>query len=204
MLTIIFPNFNEKNINRMVCECQDLFPRARLIVANDPEGRGKGYATLQGIKHDLRFIPWLAEDIVVFIDGDGDIEPRMINRLLPFLEDYGIVVGTKPVANLPLKRRIITILSRLYIKIMFGLDMDTQTGIKAFRTSAIPWWESEKFLFDVELLYNAKKMGIKIIEVPIEITAISKDKGLKVLWTTLVDSLDIWFRVSFRKGKTKT
>lgn len=197
MLSIIIPSFNEKNINRIVCECQELFPRARIIVANDPDGRGKGFATLEGIKHDLKFIPWFSIDIVVFIDGDGDIEPRMINRLLPFVEDYGIVVGTKPVANLPLKRRIITILSRLYIKIMFGLDMDTQTGIKAFRTSAIPWWKSEGFLFDVELLYNAKKMGIKIIEVPIEITAISSDKGVKVLWETLVDSLNIWWRLKY-------
>ena len=203
MLTIIIPSFNEKNIHRMVAECEELFPQARIIVGEDSTGRGKGYATKEGVKHDLRFIPWKPEDIIVLIDGDGDIEPRMIKRLLPFLEDHGIVVGTKGLKDLPLRRKLITILSRIYIRGMFGLHVDSQTGIKAFRTGAIPWWESEKFLFDVELLVKAKRNGVRIVEVPIEITKISKTKSWRILWLTLIDSLAIWYRL-FVRGTTKT
>jgi glycosyltransferase involved in cell wall biosynthesis len=202
MLSIIIPSFNEKNIRKMTDECQEMFPQARIIVGNDPSGKGKGFATLEGVKHDLRFIPWKPEDIVVLIDGDGDIEPRMIKRLLPFLEDHGIVVGTKGIGGLPLRRKLITIVSRLYIRLMFNVHVDSQTGIKAFRTGLIPWWQSEGFLFDVELLAKAKRNGVKIIEVPIEIVSISKTKSWRVLWSTLVDSLKIWYRLSFR-GTTK-
>jgi glycosyltransferase involved in cell wall biosynthesis len=201
MITIILPSFNEKNLPKMTRECQELFPQARIIIGNDPTGRGKGYATLQGVKHDLRFIPWKAEDIIVFIDGDGDIELRMIKRLLPFLDDYGIVVGTKCLQGLPLRRKVLSMLSRFYIRVMFGLKIDTQTGIKAFRTGVIPWWTSEKFLFDVELLAKAKKNKIRIIEVPVDITGISKTKSWRVLWVTLVDSLRIWFRLWFQDIK---
>lgn len=203
MLSIIIPSFNEKNIRKMTDECQEMFPQARIIVGEDPTGRGKGFATLEGIKHDLRFIPWKPEDIVVFIDGDGDIEVRMIKRLLPFLEDHGIVVGTKGLKGLPLRRKLITIASRLYIRIMFGLTIDTQTGIKAFRTGVIPWWTSEGFLFDVELLAIAKRNGVRMLEVPIEVVSISKTKSWRVLWLTLMDSLAIWFRLCFPSVRAK-
>jgi len=203
MLSIIIPSFNEPNIKNMICECQQLFPTARIIVGNDISGRGKGYATMEGVKHELRFIPWLSEDIIVFIDGDGDIEPRMIKRLLPFLDDYGIVVGKKCLRGFPLRRKIITTLSRIYIRLMFGLTIDTQTGIKAFRAGTIPWWESEKFLFDVEILVKAKRTGVRILEVPVDITAISKTKSLGVLWIALVDSLKIWYRLFVPSAKTK-
>jgi glycosyltransferase involved in cell wall biosynthesis len=203
MLTIILPSFKEPNIKKMINECQEMFPQARIIVGNDPTGKGKGYAVLEGVKHDLRFIPWKPEDIIVFIDGDGDIPVRMIKRLLPFLEDHGIVVGTKGLKDLPLRRKLITIASRIYIRLMFGLTIDSQTGIKAFRTGVIPWWTNEGFMFDVELLVKAKRNKVRMLEVPIDVVSISKTKSWRVLWISLIDSIKIWCQLFFH-ATTKT
>jgi dolichol-phosphate mannosyltransferase len=197
MISIILPSHNEPNIKEMIKMCQAEFPLARIIVAEDKQGEGKGYATLKGIMYDQHFIPWLAEDIAVFIDADGDIHPRMIKRLLPFVDDFPIVVGSKAIGPLPFRRKIITILSRLYIKIMFGLDVDTQTGIKAFRTSAIPAWSDKGWLFDIELLVKAKRAGLRMIEIPVD-AYIHKNKSMGVLWKAFKDSLKIWYRLSSR------
>jgi hypothetical protein len=158
------------------------------------EGTGKGHALLKGFELDKKFIPVLEEDIVVFIDGDMDIHPKMIKRLLPFLDEYDIVVGRKWKKGMPLRRSILTSLSRIYIKIMFDQDVDTQTGLKAFKSSKIPEWQTKGFAFDIEVLCKAKKMGCSILEVPV-VAYVSDQKSMRVIWRALVDSLKIWFRL---------
>ena len=194
-LSIIMPSCNEKNVELMKVECRLLFPDAQIIVGDDFARRGKGYIIKQSIYNALG-------DIIVFIDGDMDIHPRMILRLLPFLSDFDIVVGSKSICGYPLRRKLITWLSRLYIKLMFNLDVDTQTGIKAFNRFKVPQWSLTGFFFDVELLYLAKKEGISMVEVPI-IAKSTKQKSMGVLWVTFVESVKVWFRLSFQSGAVK-
>lgn len=191
MLSIIIANYNEPNLDKVVNECQDLFPKARIIIGHDRHGVGKGYALLVGLELDKRFIPVFEEDIVVFIDGDGDISPRMIKRLLPFLDTYDIVVGRKSKAGMPLSRSILTTLSRIYIKFMFDQDVDTQTGLKAFKSNKIPEWETKGFTFDIEILCKAKRRGCSILEVPV-VANVSDRKTLRQVWLALKESLRIW------------
>ena len=188
MLDIIIPSYNEPRVNETARICNELFPEALVIVVRDWSGQGKGHSIDRGLKQ-VR-----GHDIICFIDGDMDIHPRMIKRLLPFMEDYDIAVGAKAIGNLTFRRKLITILSRIYIKIMFNTDVDSQTGIKVFKASAIPEWKDKGFMFDIEILCKAKRRGARIIEVPIE-AVISKEKGLKVLWLALIGSIKIWFRL---------
>lgn len=155
-------------------------------MSSDRDGRGKGWAIRQAIEHARG--NWIA-----FLDGDGDIHPRMLLRLLPFMEDFDAVVGTKRIAHKHLSRRIVTHLSRIYIRLMFGLDVDTQTGIKLFRREMLQPWRTNGFLFDVEVLANVKKNGGRIIEVPIEAEITAKlSKG--AIWKTLLESFILKFR----------
>ena len=124
----------------------------------------------------------------------------MIKRLLPFLEDYDVVVGSKGIGNLPFNRKIITLLSRVYIRTMFGLSINTQTGIKAFNKNKILPWMSSHFVFDIELLYKLKHLGVRMIEVPIEVKNIGS-KSLKILWGAFIDSLEIWWRLNVTTRK---
>jgi len=183
MLSIIIPNHNENDVDAFVIEVKRICPDAEVIVSNDECGIGKGWALRQGLEE-------ATGDQIAFIDADGDIPPKMLKRLLPFLEDYDIVVGSKRMTNAPLHRKIITHLSRLYLRIVFNVGCDTQTGIKLFRRQALPEWDTNGFMFDLEILAKARKNGCNIIEIPIE-AEISASISKGVLWKSLIESIRI-------------
>lgn len=185
MLSIILPSHKEPEIHAFVDEVEKYLPAMEIIVSNDRDGRGKGWAIRQAVTV-------ARGEAVCFLDGDGDIHPRMLFRLLPFLEDFDAVVGTKRIAHKHFARRVVTVLSRLYIRLFFGLSCDTQTGIKLFRREAIKPWKTDGFLFDVELLAAIQKHGGKIIEVPIE-AEITERMTWRVLWRTFLESLVLKF-----------
>lgn len=186
-LSILIPNHNEENIERMVEETERIFPEAEIIVCTDRYSKGKGWSLRQAMLH-------CSNDVVCLIDGDLDIHPRMIKRLIPFLEDYDIVLGKKQIRS-RLSRRILTRLSRLYIRALFGLSFDTQTGIKLFKKSVVPYWEANSYAFDIEVIGRAHALGIPIIEVPVEVTPegkSSKPMKLKNIVNALKESFKIW------------
>jgi glycosyltransferase involved in cell wall biosynthesis len=193
MLSIILPSHREAEIHNFVQEVENRFPACEIIVSSDREGMGKGWAIRQAIAH-------AKGSEIVFLDGDGDIHPRMLLRLLPFLEDFDAVVGTKRINHKHASRRFITRLSRLYIRCLFGLSVDTQTGIKLFRREVLLDWKTNGWLFDAEILFNIQKNGGRIIEVPIE-----AEIQVKISWRTLcktfLESLILKYRLSYQPGK---
>jgi len=185
MISIIIPDYNEPNIKLMKAETRRYFPSAEIIIVHDLNGKGKGRAVREGLAQ-------ATGDLIAFLDADLDIHPKMINRLLPFLEDYDIVVGMKGIEKGLLKRRFITYLSRAYIRVMFGLKCDTQTGIKLFKREAIQNWKTNGFAYDIELLMKAKKKGYTMVEVPID-AKITVGVSLKAILRTFKESLKIWY-----------
>jgi len=187
MLTIILPSYKEPKAHDTLRKCKAEFPDAQVIISPDDTGRGKGWAVKKGVMA-------ANGDVIALLDGDGDIHPRMLKRLLPFLEDWDIVVGSKNYTGMRFNRKIITLLSRTYIKVMFGLDFTTQTGIKVMRSNVLPYWESNGFMFDLEFLTKAYRSGYTIIEIPV-IAKSTKSKSLEVIWASFLDSIKIWFRL---------
>lgn len=185
MLSIIIPNRTEPNIVKLIDDIEKMGIANQIIISTDRESKGKGWAIREALKQ--------AEgNYIIFIDGDYDIHPSQITKLLEFLPKYNVVVGRKRIVYLPLKRKIITILSRIYIKLLFGITVDTQTGIKAFDYK--PEFALDGYSFSMEILNNAKKLGKTMIEVPIEAT-VTDSKGVKVLWHTFKDSLRVKFQL---------
>lgn len=197
-LSILIPSHNEPEIFRMIDETEAAFPGAQIVVANDRYGRGKGWAIREALSA-------ATGDVVAFIDGDRDIPPRMLRRLIPFLEDYSVIVGRKQVRGL-LSRRLLTRLSRLVIFALFGILYDSQTGIKLFLRSALPEWKSDSFAFDVEILTSLRDKGHSIIEVPVEVTKSKPMKGssiVKCLWEILKIRRDLWEKSNARMRMKK-
>ena len=185
MISILMPNAQEEQISRTLEQVERYFPEAQVIIATDRDRRGKGWAMRQALSQ-------ATGDIICFLDGDGDISAMELNNILPFLGMYDIVCGVK--TNIGLKsRKLITLFSRLYIKIMFGLN-DTQTGIKAFRKDALKEWKEDGWLFDVEILYNAKKAGKTITHVPI-IANVRSRQNVRAIIYTLIDSFKLFVRL---------
>lgn len=182
MVSIIVPDHLEERYEELAELIKELYPACELVHAPDPEGKGKGWAVRKGVE--------LARgDHVLFFDGDFDIHPVEIRKLLACSCD--VVVGSKAFKGLPLTRRIVSMSARLLIKTLFGLPVwDTQTGIKMFRKDILPNWKIDGFGFDVEILKYVHDHGHHIHEVPIECT-ITKTRGLRLFRT-------LWEIISFR------
>ena len=184
MISIIIPNAKEERIHEVIDEIEKALcnMEIEIIIAVDRDRRGKGWAVREAFKRSRG-------DLVVFIDGDMDIHPRMIRRLLPHINEFDIVVAKKDLSG-HWSRRIITILSRLFIYTLFGIKVDTQTGLKVFEREAIPEWKTDGFAFDIEILAKAKRAGCRMYEITIDAQIIRKMKAVS-LWKTLIETLKI-------------
>jgi len=182
MLSAVIPNRNEENIYKVMDGLERYADQ--IIVFRDRYGRGKGYALRQALK-------CADGDIIIIIDGDHDIDPIWISKLLPCIPEYDVVVAKK---NLPAnkKRRLITLLSRLYIRVVFGIKVDTQTGLKIFNYK--PSFKTDGWAFDIEMIYEAKRLGKKIKQVPIEAQA-SGTKSWRIVCRCLLESVRIRLRL---------
>jgi hypothetical protein len=183
VISIIIPSRLEPNILKLVDQIEhDICPN-QIVICNDRYGQGKGWALREALKE-------ATGDKFIFIDGDYDIQPEEINKIIVYLNQYDVVVGNK---GLPkrLDRKILTVLSRLWIRFLFNLCDDTQTGIKGFNYR--PEWQTDNWAFDMEILYKARKMGKSMIEIPVRAT-VSDSKSLKDIWLTFIESIKIRFR----------
>jgi glycosyltransferase involved in cell wall biosynthesis len=179
-LSVCLPSFNEPNISAFVKEIEREVKPYEIIVGHDFMGKGKGWALKQAVRQ-------AQGDRIIFIDGDGDIKAKEIHKILKYLDKYDIVVGRK---NLPGRwdRKILTFASRLWIRLLFGIQVDTQTGIKGFNYK--PKWKTDSWAFDIEILYLAKRKGKTMKEVSVQ-AVVSDRKSFSDIWTTLMDTIRI-------------
>lgn len=166
---------------------------------------GKGFAIRYGMLRSKG-------DIIGFIDSGMDLNPNGISLIL---EQFGwldadIIIGSKrhPASRVeyPLLRKIISLLSQILIKVLFGLNVrDTQVGMKFFRREVLedvlPRLVVRGFAFDIEILAIAHHLGYKrIFEAPVELDFNPKDSIvsqnlLKALFATFLDTLEIFYRL---------
>ena len=169
--------------------CRKLFPDAQIILQDDLESRGKGWAIREGVKKVVR-------EKVCFLDGDMDIEPYNIKKLLN-VEHCSVVIG-KRIYEASVYRKIISYGYKLITRILFGLNVDTQSGLKLFSTVVLPEWETDGFAYDIEILAILKQRGWIIKEVPISCNITgskNKKKFIRAIWETFIETLRVWKRV---------
>ena len=197
ILSILIPSRSEPAVHGFIKELEAKIPCSEIIVCNDSQSNGKGWALRQA---------FLASkgDVVAFIDGDGEIPARMLLRLLPFIEDFDAVVGSKRITRSPGRRKVMTHLTRIWFKVLFGLYVDSQTGIKIFRREALEslegCWESNGFIYDCEVLARLQKKGFKMVEVPIE-CEIKRQLAFKTIFRIFGESLWLKSRLLSQPGK---
>lgn len=178
---------------------------AKINVFGYERNHGKGFAIRYGMVHSKG-------DIVGFIDSGMELNPNGLSMLLEHFEWYNadIIVGSKrhPVSkvNYPWDRKVISYLSQLLIRFLFGLNIrDTQVGMKFFKRrvveNVLPRLLVKEFAFDIEVLVVAHALGYKrIFEAPIELnfrfkgSVVSQDL-MRILIKTLWDTLAIFYRV---------
>lgn len=197
LLSILIPNHLEPLIKEFVDEVAKILPVHEIIICTDRESKGKGWTLRQAFNESKG-------DVIAFIDGDGDIPPRMLLRLLPFIEDFDVICGSKRITKSPLRRKIMTRVTRWWFKLLFGVKVDTQTGIKLFRRPALKalrgGWESNGFVFDLEIISRLQRLGFRMIEVPVEVE-IKRQLAFKTIFRITWESISLWFRLLSQRGQ---
>jgi len=143
-----------------------------LVVFKNKKNHGKGYSVKKGILKSKG-------DIVLFTDADLSTPIEEIDKLIYWLNNgYQIAIGSRAMPDSQIKiyqawyRQFMGMSFNKIIKLILGLDYyDTQCGFKCFQRDAALEVFKElntcRFSFDVEALYIAKNLGLKVKEVPI-------------------------------------
>ena len=177
----------------------------RIKVVGYDTNKGKGYAIRYGMVRSRG-------SIVGFVDAGMELNPKGLLVLLEYLEQYhmDIVVGSKRHKDskviYPVDRKVLSILSQLFIRLLFGLNVkDTQVGMKLFRREVLedvlPRLLVKRFAFDIEMLVVAFHLGYKKVgEVPVEINfkfpqSVVSQNLFRVVLRTFWDTVAIFYRL---------
>ncbi len=145
-------------------------PALRLL--ENPGNRGKGYSVRNGMLH-------ARGDILLFSDADLSSPIEEADKLFAAInKGADIAIGSRwldpqlQIRRQPMHRQFFGRIFNLALRIILGLQFkDTQCGFKAFtRRSAqtvFPLQKIERWGFDPELLYLARKFGFAVSEVPV-------------------------------------
>ena len=124
-------------------------------------------------------------DYVLFADMDQSTPIKELDKLLPYVNEYGVIIGSRGMEreDFPFYRKLGSAVFMKFRKMMLLPEIeDTQCGFKLFNRKvaldAFPKLEFFKSMknvkgwtvtsYDVELLHIVKKMGFKIKEVEVE------------------------------------
>lgn len=139
-----------------------------------PDAIGKGGALKEGLK--------VAKgENLGFTDADDSTRPEILHRLFSVLEmvpTLDCVIGSRRMVGSVVSgkskgRGVMSWGFNAGVNMLFSLGIkDTQCGAKVFRNSLVskilPSLTISNMAFDVNFLVDAKKVGAKILEMPIE------------------------------------
>jgi glycosyltransferase involved in cell wall biosynthesis len=146
-------------------------PRLRLL--QNPGNRGKGYSVRNGMLQGRG-------EILLFSDADLSSPIEEADKLFAAIAGGAdIAIGSRwlrrdlQTERQPLYRQVFGRIFNLMLRATLGLNFkDTQCGFKAFTRRAaetiFPLQKIERWGFDPELLYLARKFRFNVAEVPVE------------------------------------
>jgi dolichyl-phosphate beta-glucosyltransferase len=145
---------------------------SRLRLVENPGNRGKGYSVRSGMLNALG-------EVVVFSDADLSSPIEEMPKLLEALSGGAdIAIGSRwlraelQTQRQSVHRQLFGRVFNLLLRIILGLKFkDTQCGFKAFTRQAaqtiLPLQRIERWGFDPEILFLARKFGFRVEEVAV-------------------------------------
>ncbi len=190
---VFVDDFSTDNSKRIINSLSKRYPIVYMLKSGK---RGKGYSILQGArKSQAKYIAML--------DGDLQYAPEYIPQMLEKAEkeDLGIVIGNRVTHNEGAVRSFISKVGHLiYGKLLLGLDMDTQSGLKLFKRDLIDYLSErdiKPWAFDLPLLHTALETGEGIGSVDIDFlnrkNGKSKVNFFKTAWQIVTTALKLRF-----------
>jgi glycosyltransferase involved in cell wall biosynthesis len=224
-VSVLMPAFNdEANIRRSLTETSRSLSRLgvghEIVVIDDGSRDGTrlaasevtenlpvkvvGYNVNRGKGEALRYGSRFAlGEVSLFLDCGGEINPLDLVEYLMALRHAELAIGSKrhiaSRVEAPLERKFLSTCFNYLARLLTGIKYsDTQSGLKAFRTSSLrrimPLLSVKKYAFDVEILVVASLLKMKVVELPVEVKLKARFKAKNVL-RMLVDLLGITYRL---------
>lgn len=143
-----------------------------VVVVENSVNRGKGFSVRRGMLQSRG-------DVALFCDADGSTPIEELGKLLTALgRGYDVAIGSRGLAQSQVRvsqpawrRSMGRVFNRVVQRCALPGIHDTQCGFKCFTRDAIrqifPLQRIERFGFDVEVLWLARKMGFRVAEVPV-------------------------------------
>lgn len=149
------------------------------IAADHAAVRSIHHATNRGYGNALTAGFSAAEkELVGYIDGDGQFDPRELERLLAAIHDHDLVIGYREPRQDPLSRRAVGAGFNVIARTVLPIEArDIDCGFKLVQREVLDAisLETERTV-DAELLAKAAAHGFEIVEVPV--THRSREEGV--------------------------
>lgn len=147
----------------------DRIPNLRVL--KNGENRGKGYSVRHGMME-------ARGESVLFTDADLSAPIDQADLLIAALSQFDVAIGSRAVDRSLIAvheskfREFAGIVFNRIVRIVLWLPfVDTQCGFKAFRRERcrviFELQTIERFGFDPELLFLARRNGLKAVEIPV-------------------------------------
>lgn len=144
------------------------YEQIRVVV--EPRAIGKGGAIMMGFSH-------VRGRLIGFVDADGATPPESMDDLFEHIGEAGMIIasrwmkGAEVSPRQPLKRRVASRIFNALVRTMFAVKItDTQCGAKVLTREVLekifPHLGLTRWAFDVDLVFQVKRMGFSITERP--------------------------------------
>ena len=155
---------------------------SKIRIVSYEKNMGKGYAVKKGVESAKM-------KNILFIDADGSIAPNQISKMAPLFGKFDIILGfryaKKSKVRQPALRKLTGFLFNSYVNMIYRIKIkDTLCGFKGFKSSVAKklfnGLKSNRWIFDVEILYKARKSNYSICKLPI-VWAHKEDTKMSVI-----------------------
>jgi len=198
-LTILVVDDNSPDGTGMIADELANQRAGEITVLHQPQKTGLRHAYIAAIKWGLA----CDTDIIIQMDCDFSHAPKHIPEMLGLIPQADLVLGSRFISGGKLDERMGAgryLLSwwanTVYARSILNLKThDATSGYRCWRASALARVDldtikSNGYTFQIEMIYVAEKMGLKILEIPI----FFEDRRLGRSKLALAEKIDAAFR----------
>jgi dolichol-phosphate mannosyltransferase len=168
-----------------------------------PRGLGRSY--IDGMQAAIA----LDADPIVQMDADLSHDPTDVPRLIAASAGAGLVVGSRYIAggqvvNWPIRRVLLSRFANWYVRKLTQLHVhDCTSGFRCWRRSVLERMplranRSEGYSFQVEMTWEARRLGCVIVEVPITFSE-RREGASKLSSRVVLESAILPWRLALRR-----
>ena len=212
---LVIPAFNEsQRLPAVLKKATTYFPKGKIVVVDDGSLQPIKTKNALVIRHQLNLGKGAAmktgaeyafgekADAVIFMDADGQHDPRELPRFVNRLQvGFDVVFGSRqPGLSVPLIRLLGNKFASIYINLLFGIYVsDILSGYRALTKKAYQSlsWNSSRYGVETEIVARLGKnlQRLKWTEFPIETIYIDKYKGVTIIDAIKVLANTLWWKL---------